>query len=76
MLYLCSMKTALYSIVFVLALICGYSNAWDGLFKVMKPSNGTTLDSLKHVLKCDSITLQLSKTKLIDLDSFKQDHFK
>lgn len=70
------MKTALYSIVFVLALICGYSNAWDGLFKVMKPSNGTTLDSLKHVLKCDSITLQLSKTKLIDLDSFKQDHFK
>ena len=70
------MKTALYSIVFVVALICGYSNAWEGVFRVMKPSNEKTLDSLKHVLKCDSITLQLSKTKLIDLDSFKQDHFK
>ena len=69
------MKTTLYSIVFVVALICGYSNAWEGVFKVMKPRDGTTLDSLKHALKCDSITLLHSKTKLIELDSFKQVHF-
>jgi len=48
------MKTALFSIIFVVALICGYSEAWKGIFTVMKPRNTIDVDSTSFKCKLDS----------------------
>ena len=54
LLYLCTMKTALFGIIFVVALICGYSDAWKGIFDVMKPRNTIDIDSIRCKSKPDS----------------------
>jgi len=53
------MKTALFSLIFVVALICGYSDAWKGIFNVMKPRNTIDIDSISYKSKLDSSFLNL-----------------